>query len=105
MLGNRGTMLRLAAHVENSAVHFGMQCLHAAVEHLGKAGEIGDVFHRDAGVAQQLGCASGGNQFDAHCIHPARKFHQPGLVGDAQDCSLNLSHDCLSMIFASAVVY
>ena len=42
-----------------------MQRLDAAVEHFRKAGEFGDVFDGDAGIAQQLGRASGGDEFDA----------------------------------------
>ena len=76
MLADGRDVLRIVADVQNAAMHLGMQRLHAAVEHLGKAGQLGDVFHRDAGVAQQLRGASGGDQFHAHAGELARKLHQ-----------------------------
>ena len=45
--------------MQDAAVNFRMQRFDAAVEHLGESGEVGDVFHGDAGVAQELGGASG----------------------------------------------
>ncbi len=45
MLGDRAAMRGHFAPVQNAAVHLGMQRLHPPVEHLGKAGELGDVFH------------------------------------------------------------
>ena len=77
-------MLRIVADVQNAAVHLGMQRLHPAVEHLGEAGQLGDVFDCDAGIAQQLRGAAGGNQLDAHAGELTRKVDQSGLVGDAQ---------------------
>ena len=44
----------ILAPVKDSAVHLGMQRLHAAVEHFGEAGNLGNVPDRDPGVAQQL---------------------------------------------------
>ena len=41
-------VLRVAADGEQAAVHLGMQRLHAAVEHLGKPGEVRDILHREA---------------------------------------------------------
>ena len=48
MLGNSGAVRRIGAHMQNAAVHSRMQRLHPAIEHFGKAGERGDVFHLDA---------------------------------------------------------
>ena len=42
----------ILANVQNSAVHFGMESLHPAIKHLGKAGQIRDVFHANAGITQ-----------------------------------------------------
>ena len=77
------TVLRVVADVQNAAMHLGMQRLHSSVEHLGKAGQLGDVLHRDTGVAQQLCGASGGNQFHAQASELTREVDQPGFVGDA----------------------
>ena len=78
------TMLLVVANVQNAAVHLGVQRLHAAVEHLGKASQLGDVLHRNSGVAQQFRRASGGDQFHTHAGELPRKLHQSGLVGNAQ---------------------
>ena len=64
-------------------MHLGMERLHPAVQHFGKAGEIGDIFHRDAGIAQELGGSARGNQFHIHSRQTAREVHQPSLVGNA----------------------
>ena len=45
---------------QQAAVDFGVQGFNAAVQHLGKAGELGDFGHRQALVGQQLGGAAGG---------------------------------------------
>jgi hypothetical protein len=66
-----------------------MQRLDAAVEHFGEAGEFGNVFDGDAGVAQQLGGASGGDEFDAERGQLAGEIGQAGLVGDAEDGALD----------------
>ena len=68
-------MLLVAAHVENAAVHFGVQCLDAAVEHLGEAGEVGDLAHGEAGIAQGAGGATGRNEFSAVASETLRKIH------------------------------
>ena len=78
----RRQVLLIVADVQDAAVYFGVKRLHPAVQHLGKAGQLGDVFHRDAGVAQQLGGAAGGDQFHVHWT-AGGKVHQPGLVGNA----------------------
>ena len=83
MLAHRGHVLRLAAHVENAAVNFGMKRLHPAIQHFGKAGEIGDVADFDTGIAQQLGRAAGRDQIDAHVRQSARKLGQPCFIGYA----------------------
>ena len=49
----------IVADVEDAAVHMGMKRLDAAVEHLGEAGQVGDVADGEAGVAEGLGGASG----------------------------------------------
>ena len=42
-----------------------MQRLDAAIEHFGKAGVFADVLHGQAGFAERLGGAAGGNDFNA----------------------------------------
>ena len=75
--------------VQDASVNLGVQRLYPPVEHLGKAGQLGNVFHGDAGVAQQLRGAAGRDQFDAHAGEFAGKFHQSGLVRHAENGTLN----------------
>jgi hypothetical protein len=51
--GDGGFVLGVAANVEQAAMDAGMQGLHAAVEHLRKAGQVADVLDRQAGLAQR----------------------------------------------------
>ena len=44
---------------QQATMDFGVQGLDAAVQHLGKAGELGDFGDRQALVGQQLGGAAG----------------------------------------------
>ena len=51
MFGDRVAMRSIVANVQNAAVDFGMKGLHAAIEHLGKAGQLGDVLHLSSSLA------------------------------------------------------
>ncbi len=73
------------AAVKDAAVDLGMKRLDASVEHLGEAGEVGDVFHGDARVAEQLGGASGGDEFDAEGGELAGELDESGFVGHGED--------------------
>jgi len=48
----------LLANVQNATMNFGVQGLYAAVEHLGKTSEIGDVQDGEPGFAQDAGSAA-----------------------------------------------
>ena len=81
VLGHGCGMLWIVAHRQQPAVDLGVQRLDPAVHHLGKAGQLGNIHHRQPRIAQGLGGAAGRNQ-----LYPARgkglaQFHQPGLVG------------------------
>ena len=54
----------VVAEGEKAAVDEGMEGFDAAVHHFGEAGEVGDVFHGDPGVAEGFGGAAGGDEFD-----------------------------------------
>src|ERR1017187_8471381 len=82
-------MLGIFAAVQDAAVDFGMKSLDAAVEHFGKPCEFGDVFDGDAGIAQQFGGASGGDEFDAKRGELAGEIEQSGLVGDTENGALD----------------
>ena len=70
-----------------------MQRLHAAVEHLREASEVGDVFYRDAGIAQQLGGTAGGDQLHAVGCELLGEIGEAGFVGNRENCALNLGHE------------
>src|SRR3546814_2258995 len=53
MVAHRRGVFGIVAHAEQPAMHLGVERLDAAVHHLGKAGEIGNVAHREPGVAQR----------------------------------------------------
>jgi hypothetical protein len=61
-----------------------MQGLDPPVHHLGKAGQLGDILHRQAGVGDGLGGPAGGDELDAEARERPRRLHQAGLVGDGQ---------------------
>src|SRR5690606_28903917 len=54
--------------------------LDAAVHHFGEAGEIGDLAHRQAGIADQLVRAAGRYQLDTSRAQPAREVGHAGFV-------------------------
>ncbi len=63
MLLHSTTVRWILSAVENAPVDFGMEVFHPAIQHFGKAGQFGDIFHRDTGLPQQLGRTPGGNEF------------------------------------------
>ena len=95
ILGNRRAMFGVVAPMQDASVHFRMQRLDAPVQHFREPGQLKNIFHRNAGVAQQLGRASGRDQFDAEPGEFAGKIHQPGFVGDAKNGTLNFRHEPL----------
>ncbi len=90
VLGDGSGVGGILAAVQNAPVNFGMQRLHAAVEHFGEASEVGDVFDGDEGIAKKLGRASGGDEFDAEAGKLAGEIDKAGLVGDAENGALDL---------------
>ena len=83
---------RILPPVQDSAVNFGMQCFNTAIEHLRKSGELRDVFHPHARIAQQLGSAACGDEFHTDSGQFAGEFHQPGFVGNTENGTLNPRH-------------
>ena len=80
MFGHCGGMFGIIANGKESAVDLGVQRLDPPIHHLGKAGEFGDVEHRQPGIAQRLGGAAGRNQLDAPRGQRLAEIGQPGLV-------------------------
>jgi hypothetical protein len=69
------------AHPQEAAVHHRVQGLHPAVHHLRKAGEVGDILHRQAGGGDGRAGAAGGDQFYAQFGQRLGGLDQAGLVG------------------------
>ena len=101
VVGERAHVLGVAAHGEDAAGDVGVHGLHAAVEHFGKAGDLGDVRDGDAARAQQRGGAAGGDEFHAHGAQLAREIDDAGLVRHAQQCPLDFGHISTISHFAS----
>ena len=80
VLGRLRFVRRVAAHGEQPAVDLGMQRLHAPVEHLRKAGELGHVLDGEPSAAQHRGGAARRDQLDAHLRQRLRKLDEPRLV-------------------------
>jgi hypothetical protein len=72
----------------------GCRVLDAAVEHLGETGVFADVDHREAGVAQRLGGAAGGQQFDARRGERAGEVDEAGFIRHGKQGTFN-GHDGL----------
>ena len=80
-----GDMLRVVADVEDAAVDLGMEGLDATVEHLGEAGEVGDVADGEAGFAEGFGGAAGGDEFDVVGGEGAGEVDEACFVGDGEE--------------------
>ena len=89
MLGHGGLVCRVVTNVQDSAVHLGVQCFDAAIEHLGEAGEVGDVLDVESGIAQRACCAAGRDELHAVACQRATEFDQSALVGNAEQCAAN----------------
>ena len=105
---HRGGVIVIVADGEQPAMHLGMQRLDPAVHHFGKAGEIGDVEHGQAGVRQCLARTAGRDQLDSTLGQRSREVHEAGLVGNgkqrAGDAAEMIGHDALAKITADCHV-
>ncbi len=76
VFGNGRAVPSIVPPMQNAAMHLGMQGLDAPIQHLREAGKFRNVFHRNAGIPQQLRCPAGRNQFHAKRSQPAREIDQ-----------------------------
>ncbi len=90
MLRDGCLVLGVAADVQDAAVDLGVQGLHPAVEHLGEAGEVGDIAHGQAGVAQGLGRTSCRHEVHAMGGERLGEADEAGLVGDGEQGAADL---------------
>ena len=94
MLALRRFMCGIAANRQEAAMHHGMQGLHTAVHHLGKARQGSNVDNGQSCVLQRPRRTACRNQFDA--LHRERpgQVNQTGLVRDRKQCAPDCSvHD------------
>jgi len=89
VLGDSRYVFGIFAAVQDAAVNLRVQGLDAAVEHLGESGKVGDIFYCDAGVTQEFGGTSGGDEFDAESGERAGEIHESGFVGDTENGALD----------------
>ena len=87
VLPQRGCVLRVFANREDRAGDLRMHRFHSPIEHLGKAGDIAHVAHRNVRFAQKPGRAAGGNQVGAELYKGAGEFGHTCLVGNADEDS------------------
>ena len=78
----RGGVLGQVAAAKDAAVDLRHQGLHAAIEDFRKAGVVGDLAHRHAGLAQGMGGAACGEDFHAARRERLGEGDETGLVGN-----------------------
>ena len=74
-----------AATTEDAAVDFRMQGFDAPGHDFGEGGVLADVFDGNAGIAQRLRRAAGGEDFDATGDEAGGKFDEAAFVGYADE--------------------
>jgi hypothetical protein len=84
VLGDRFHVLRKIAPGEETSVHHGVQRLHAAVQHLGKPGDLADIAHRETHLSEGARGTSGRHELPAKLGELGGEGDQAGLVGDGE---------------------
>ena len=74
-----------AAAAEDAAVDFRMQGFDAPGHDFGEGGVLADVFDGNAGIAQRLRRAAGGEDFDTTGDEAGGKFDEAAFVGYADE--------------------
>jgi hypothetical protein len=85
----RGHVLGDGPPGQDPPVHLGMERLDPAVQHLGKARELGHVADRHSGVPQQPRSAARRHDLDPEAVEPPGQVHRPGLVVHADQAAPN----------------
>ena len=80
VLTHRRDMFVIIPQRQQPAMHNGVQSFHPSVHHLGEAGDLGHIFHRQTCIAQRLGGAAGAQQFDPMRRERLPQLDQTGLV-------------------------
>ena len=79
MLFHRRGMLGIVAHAEQPAMDLRVERLHAPIHHLRKSGEVRDVAHLGAELAQLRGGAAGRDDLELVPASPAASASSPAL--------------------------
>ena len=85
MLGELRAVGLKALVGEDAAVHARMEGLHAAVEHLGEAGDVLDLGDGDAGLADGRGGRAGGDDLGAGLGEGGGEVDDARLVEDGEE--------------------
>src|SRR5579859_1452032 len=92
MFGGLFLILGEIAAIKKSAVDFGMKGFDAAAEDFRPAGEFGNVFDGNVGIAKEFGGASGGKNFDFERGEALGEIENTGFVKNADECALHGGH-------------
>ena len=92
VLGQRAHVLGLRPHGENAAGDARVNRLHAAVQHLRKSGDLGDIADRNARLAQHLPVPPVEMISIPRLAQSPGELHEPGLVGDADESAFEFGH-------------
>ena len=87
-----GDVLVQIATAEDAAVDFRMQGFHAAVEHFGKTGIVGNFDNGNACISQELCCTAGRKDFYTELSQGLGKFDCACLVGQADQGAFDGRH-------------
>ena len=68
-------------------MHLGVQCLDAAVHHLGKSRHVGDADDGQSRGFERLRGAARGDELETALGKTARERHEAGFIGNAQERS------------------
>ncbi|MCY1238465.1 hypothetical protein D9M72_512050 [compost metagenome] len=82
---HRGDVIGIVADREQAAVHARMQRLHAAIHDFRKAGQFGNVAHRQAGLRERLVRAAGRYEPDALFMKSARQIDDACFIGHGEE--------------------
>ncbi len=85
-------VLGVVPQAEQAAMDLGMEGLDPAVQHLGKAGEIGNILDGDPFFPQQLGRPPGGEDLHSEAVEFPGEVNDSGFVGNADEGAFDGCH-------------
>ena len=92
MFGHGADVGGVVPAVQDAGVDSGVQRLHAAVEHFGKAGELLDRGYGHTRIAQRRSRAAGGQDFDVESCQTARQIDDTPFVAHADERAGHAGH-------------